>query len=373
MATETVTTAKWRADRRELLEALSHVASIVPAKSPKPILQNVMLTAMENQLQLAATDLDVSISYNMDRVEVHRPGKVVVYAHKLLSIIQELTAQHVDFEVVENMLRVDADKSTFRIVLDEASEFPTLPEFPEKDEFKVPKDVFATMIKRTEFAAAREQARYSFNGILFHFAKSKLDLVATDGKRLAWARAKVSNRKKIDVNVIVPAKGFSLLSKVVRDDDEKIGLNVTDNQILARTKRAQVACRLIEGQFPSYEEVVPKDCDKAFTFSVDELLSKLRQSHIMTDQESRAVRFTFEPNLLRFSSQAVNVGESKIEMAIDYGGEEFEVAFNPEYLIEPLKILGEETIVLKLKDQDTPGVLEAGDSYVYIVMPIKTM
>ncbi|MHC4661148.1 MAG: DNA polymerase III subunit beta [Planctomycetota bacterium] len=373
MTTDTATKTKWKVDRKEFLEALANVATVVPAKSTKPILQNVKLKAQDNYLEMAATDLDVSVRYNIERVEVVRPGEVVVSAQKLLSIVHEVTDANVEFEVAENMLKVVAGTSTFRVVMDDPAEFPTLPEFPKKDEFTVPKDVIATMIRRTEFAAAKEQARYAFNGILFHFAKSKLDLVATDGKRLAWAKAKVTNRKKIDVNVIVPAKGFSLLNKVFREDDEKIGLNVTDNQILARTKRALVSCRLIEGQFPSYEDVVPSDCDKTIEFAVEELVSKLRQAQIMTDQDSRAVRLSFEPNLLRFSSQAVNVGESNIELKTDYAGEEFEVAFNPEYVLEPLKVLGEEKITISLKDGDTPGLIQAGETYTYIVMPIKLM
>lgn len=363
---------KVKCDTKALADSLALVGSVVPARSPKPVLANVKIVAKDGSLELMATDLEVGIRRTISDVEVSEPGEVLLPAAQVSNIVQEATDKSVELAAEEKNCVISYTGATYDIPCDDPADFPEMPGFSEKNAVIICAGDLKLMIERTRFAAAREQARYALNGILFSLKGETLKLVATDGRRLALVKGKAKNKGGIEAEPIIPTKAMDLLDKLMTDPDEKIQIEVGDSHVVAQTAAGMLYSRLVEGHFPSYDEVIPKDCDKTLTIPTASLLSAVRRAALITTEESRSVRFSLKKDALTLSTQTLE-GRRATVIADDakYSSESLDIAFNPDFFTDMLKVVGESEVSISFKDGASAAVAKVGKDYTYVIMPVQ--
>lgn len=361
-------------NREHLLAALQVVGTIAPQRSPKPILQAVKLVFAADGAVALATDLEVGVRYRVDGVRVEEPGEVLLPAVRATSILRELSDQELYLEATATHVLIRGAHSEFKLPAEDPAGFPAIPEFSEAGYWTVPSGALREMIRRTIFATDVESSRYALNGLLLELEPKRLGLVGTDGRRLALMRrpAKtVGNPESSTPGPVAPAKAMSLIDKSLQPGDDEVALAVRQNDLLAKSARALVCGRLLEGRFPKYQDVFPDRVEIRVDLTVGPFLAALRQAAIVTSDESRGVTLKFSQGTLRLDAQAADVGQSRVELPISYDGKPLEAAFDPRYLIDMLRVLGEEAAVTaEFVDGDSAAVFRTTDGYAYVVMPL---
>jgi DNA polymerase-3 subunit beta len=350
--------------------AFQIVGSVVQQRPTRPILATVLVKAADGRLELHATDLEVSIRFEVANAVIEEPGQAAVPQAKLASILRETTDEHVAISTEERHCILTTADSVFRLPTEVAEEFPEIPVFTEEKAYDLDRAEFAEMVSKTSFAAHKGKHRYALNGVLLVIKPNKVRMVATDGRRLAHIEKKAKNAAGAEEAVIVPTKGLDQILKVLTDQDEKIRLNIQENQLLAKTSRALVAAKLVEGHFPPYESVIPTNCDKKVEFERERFFSAVRRTALMTSEESGSILVHVEEGKMRVSSAAPETGEARVELPVEYTGAEFEIGFNPEFLTEFLRAVEEEKISVEFRDPTSAGLFRAGKDFVYVVMPV---
>ena len=365
---------KAKFNKAALQEALTLVTSIVPSRTPKPILQCIRITATEDTVLICATDLEVGISYNVTQVEIDSPGDVVVPADKIASIVRESVDEVIELEVAEAAMRIRGADSHFTIYGHDASQYPAVPAFEGKADFEVSLGALQEGVELSVFAAARESTRYALNGILWEVKGKKLTLVATDGRRLAKSivtLASSAGAKLAEQRIIVPAKTMSLLDRIGGEEAEKVAVRFVDNQIALVAGPVVVSSKLVEGNFPKYEDIIPSDYDKKVILGTSAALSAVRRAALLANEDSKGIKLALSEGALVFSSRAPETGDAQIDMAVEYGGGPIEIGFNPQFLIDVLRVIRADEFELHLGEADRPGMIKTGGEFIYIVMPVN--
>jgi DNA polymerase-3 subunit beta len=340
-------------------------------RSPRPILRNLRMFADESGLQLTATNLDAGARARVENVNVMEPGQALAPASVLTQILREVRAEMVDIQSEDTALKLTAGRSQFRLVGDDPEQFPNVSEFLSEGTQNLPGRDLAGMIEMTTFATASEATRYSLNGVLVVFQPGVAEFVATDGRRMAVVRKKISGLRPMGDGAIVPTEAMGLIQRLLGGGDEEVGVVLSESEVTVQSAKALVTTRLVEGHFPPYQDVVPRDADKKITLQVAALLSALRQARILTSEESRAVRMHFSADKLVLRGSAAETGEATVEVDISYGYPELEIGFNPVLLEDALRRLpvdGE--VSLELSEPARPAVLRFGEEFTYVVMPV---
>jgi DNA polymerase-3 subunit beta len=296
---------------------------------------------------------------------------MVVPAARLTSILREVKDERISFGWDRNVLSVDCQGSRFKVMGLPADEFPEIPGFPEQAAISLPSRLFGRMVNRSAFATAREKMRYALNGILLLLRENEIQMVGTDGRRLAHVRGEVENPEGVEIRAIVPTKGMTQIAKSLGEGDETVDLALSDNQLAARTSQAVVVSRLVEGSYPNFEEVIPVNCERQASMGREDLIGALRKAALLTNKESQSVRFRFSSGMLSLTARAVEVGEAHVELPIDFSGETVEIAFNPTYVIDGLSIMDVETVEFEFRNPTSPAKLTDGQDFTYVVMPIS--
>jgi DNA polymerase III subunit beta len=363
---------KVNCSRSALENALGIIAGVVSSRTPREALKCTQLVAKKDQITLAGTDLEVSVRCAIPQVEVEREGKVLLPAAKLSQIVHELSDEVLGIEANEDGAHVRGHGSHFQIYGQDPEEFPPIPEFDGKGDVTLSAKVVHRLIERTAFAAARENTRYAISGVLWERQGKKLQLVATDGRRLAKSIGPVKSSGDGELKVIVPSKTMSLLLRVVPgDENAQVSLRVSSSQVLIQVGAVTVASVLVEGHFPKYEDVIPSDNRTKVMFKTAELLAAVRRAALLTSDESKGIRLEFSSDGLVLSSRAPQQGEATIELPTSYQGEPLAIGFNPGFLVDALRVIQEDEVGLELNDADKPGVLTVGKEFTYVIMPVN--
>jgi DNA polymerase III subunit beta len=366
-------------NRAELLKGILTVQSAVATKNTMPILANVLLEAREKKLEFVATDLDMGIRCSVS-AEIVEKGSITINAKKLSDIVRELPEASVDLEIDENhkMILV-CQKSTFKVHGLPKDDFPILPEVKKDKLFKIKGSVLQEMIRKTLFAVSTDETRYVLNGVLFQVDGEKLKMVATDGHRLSFIQKKIENKSNNQCNVIIPTKALNELSKIItemakgKEEDGVVEIASTENQIKFITEGVEIVSRLIEGQFPNYEQVIPKESDKKIEASTANLAAATRRVSILTSEKSNSIHYQAKDSKLIITAKTPDMGEAREEMDVNYKGEEILIAYNAKYMLDVLKNVGTDTIGLELTQPLSPGVIRPkGDpDYLCVIMPMR--
>ena len=358
--------------RERLREAFSVVTSALPMKSTKPVLQSVRIEARKGRVELSATDLEVGVRFGVDEAQVETEG-VVVLPSAAGDFIRDLADETVTLLSEGANCHIRGLSDACQLVGADPEEFPRIPEFEEKDAVEIPAAEFAEMARRTSFAAAREMGRYAMNGILLELGAETARMVATDGRRLALAEKGIGRGPKSPVAAIVPAKGVQQVLRSLDPGADAVGLSVSPGQIAFRTSRAQVFVRLLEGEFPKYSAVLPKECPSSVEFDRAKMYQKLQLVANLTADDSRSVRWTFLGESIQLTAASAGRGEARAELEAKVklkGPPGAQISFNPDYILDGLKASVAEVVHLEFGDRDRPGKFLLGENYVYVVMPI---
>lgn len=363
---------KFRFNRQEMTDALSAVSSIASSRTPKQILNCVRIEAHSDLLLLSATDLEVSLRCAITQVEVDEPGETLVIAETLARIVRECTDEILSVETEGNMLHIRGTGSHFQIVTQAVDEFPAIPDMGGSPDVSIDYSALVRLIELTVFATARESTRYAINGVMWAVDGKRLTLAATDGRRLAVAHAALADGASASVaQVIVPAKTLTLFGRLPVEPDARVGVKMSNNQLVLNMGRAMVSTSLVEGQFPNYHDVIPSDCDRVATLNTAEFLGVLKRASLLTNEESKGVRFALSEGNLTLTSRAPEQGEAEVTLPIEYSSEPVEIGFNPVFLLEVLRVVHADEITFAVKEPNRPGVIRLGDDFVYVIMPVN--
>jgi DNA polymerase III subunit beta len=363
-------------NREGLLTAFAMVGGVVPARSPKPILQNVKLIAdAESGSTLMGTDLEVGIRYRVLGLKVDKPGSAILPTVRMASILRTSLDEELAIEAVEDHLLVHGLHSQWKLPAESADTFPEVPDFAAEAYHEIAAADLRRLIRRTVFATDVESTRYALGGVLLELTPEGITMVGTDGRRLARMSAPAECKGDSVAPAgqpVVPVKALKLIERNLDDKDPPVHLAIQPGvAALVRTERAVIYSRLVEGRFPRYQDVFPSNVEVKIPLEVGSLLSAVEQASIVTSEESRGVDFTFGDGMLKLTSQAADVGSSNVELPIDYHGKDVEITFDPRYLTDALKTLEPDArITAELIDHKNAAVFKTEDRYTYVVMPL---
>ncbi|MEZ5979625.1 MAG: DNA polymerase III subunit beta [Planctomycetota bacterium] len=357
-------------EHERLREGLALVNGVIPSKSTRPAIENVNLVAKDGSLELVGTDLEVALRLTIDDVKVGEPGTVLVGGRVCSDFVRDLTGDTVSIETQGDNLVLSSGSDRCQLLTADPDEFPVVARFDEKDSLEIQGGVFQRLVARTAFAAAKEQGRYAMHGILVLVEDETLKMVATDGRRLAVSSAPIATDGGQPRRAIVPTKAMQAFQRVVTDPLEKISLHFGDNQLGLRTKRAEIFARLIDGEFPRYSAVIPKETAHLLEADAEQLAKKLKLVSNVTSTDARAVRLSLDTGRLELFGRSAASGQATSAMDVDFKGDKCDIAFNPDFLLEGLRACESDVVRLEFNDRTSPGKFTLGENYVYVVMPI---
>ena len=369
-------------NRTSLLAELSLLQGIVEKKSTIPILSNILMeTKGESLISMIATDLDVSLETECAS-DVSKPGAVVLQAKKLFDIVRSLPESEIKIVKEDNdWVKISCGSSEFRMVGQAKEHFPSIPMLNQEG-LEMPSALFNQLVQRTIYAITQEESRYALNGALLMISGGRVTMVATDGHRLALASGKLelssAGAKKWDQSrAIVPKKALTELLRLTAGQDNAVDLTKDDNHLYFRQGTRKLTSRVLAGQFPNYELVLPKNNDKTVKFDVGSLSQALKRVALMADERSHGVKFEISTGALKITSQTSDVGEARELLPIDYEGDALNIGFNAEYLLDFLGAVGSEEILFDFKDEQSPAMMKPSgtqqDEYSYVVMPMRLL
>jgi DNA polymerase III subunit beta len=375
-------------DKRELLNCLVFVQNIAGRKTTLPILSHVLMEADKDSLYLTGTDLETGIREGLS-ANVQQEGKASVSAKKLYEIVKELPDEMIHMEKKENhWITLKCGKSTFNLAGLDPDEFPSLPTYREENFSKVPKAILMDMIQKTVFAASNEESRHHLNGIFLLQAKQAgkevLKMVATDGHRLSLIHREGYRIRGIEKGIILPKKGVMEARKIMGDKvDDQIEIYFDGTHGFLRMGKSLMILRLIDGEFPEYEQVIPKENDKRIRMEREKIYACLRRISTMASDRVEGIKVALTKNALEATSFNQDFGDAKEEVEVAYEGTPIEVGFNARYLREALNEVDGSEVWMELKDEGSPAILRpVGSSektspligpndQLFIIMPMR--
>ena len=368
-------------DRAALTHWVQAASSVATQRSPKPALACVKIDAEPDRMTLVATDLEVGIRIEMAKMEVQEGGAALVPADRLHQILRELDADTVTLAAAEQETEITAPGARFKVLGDDPADFPNVPEFAEEGGFEVGADDLVAMIERTLFATAREHTRYALNGVLWELEGAQLVMVATDGHRLSLVKGKCKAAEGEKKTAIVPAKAIGLLERclgMIPEPTAAVRVALGEREILVESPAADggkwtVYSRLVDGHFPKYEDLIPKDYDKKVALPTEAFHTAVRRAALLTNEESRGVHVQLGQGELVLTSRAPEMGEAEVRMPAEYDGESIEMVFNPLYLVDALKAIDAEEFQFAFKTNTKPGLITEGRLFKYVVMPVSVV
>ena len=357
-------------DREKLREGLAVANNVIPTKSTKPVLENVYVVANDDGLELAGTDLEVSLRFRIDDVEVVEPGTAVIPARVTSDFVRDLAGDQVILSTREGNCTIESGTDRCELVTVDPEEFPVISRFTDEDTFTMRAGAFTKLVGETAFAAAREPGRYAMHGVLTEIEDGVLKLVATDGRRLALSTVPIEMKDDAKASVIVPTKGLQHFCRVISDELDPVRLHFGETQLGMKTRDAEIFVRLIDGEFPRYAAVIPTTTKHYLEADADALSKKLRLVANVTGDEARAVKFKMSAKQLELFGQSAGRGEATAQLDVEFKGEDTEIAFNPDYVLDGLKKCESQLVKLEFDERTSPGKFSLGENYMYIVMPI---
>lgn len=364
--------------KQVLLKELNFIQGVVERKNTIPILSNLLIEASDKSLTIKGTDLDVSITTVCD-AEVKKSGATCVQAKKLFEIVRALPDAEIEIRMGDqtDQVSITCERSKFKMPGLARDNFPDIPVF-KGDLTVLPSDLMRSFIGRTIFAITNEESRYALNGAKFEIADGNLRMVATDGHRLSFIEKKaalINGHKELRVDVIVPRKTLSELAKLCAETEESIEFGKDENHLFFKIGKRILVSRLLSGQFPNYEMVLPKENRNHIPVESERIASAVRRVALMADERSHAVRFDIADGQINISSQAADVGEAGETLQITYNGDKITAGFNAQYLNDFFNVIQSSEVVFDFKDGNSQAQLRPGgeDEYDfrYIIMPMR--
>ena len=358
-------------DRDAFLKGLQMVQNIVEPRQTLPILANVLLETEGEAVRLTATDLEVGARVTVP-ARVTAKGSITISARKLAEIVKELPAATLSLKVGENAtVSLRCAGVSYKLVGLAPDDFPAVVPASPASWLTIDAKALRQMLTHTSFAVSHDETRYALNGVLFVVQAKEMRVVATDGHRLAVA-SRPLGQPATPVTGIVPRKAVAEIQRALGAGEE-IQLAITDNQFVLQMPNFVMTARLIEGQFPNYEAVIPKGHPGKLALSRPALTAALRRVAVMAEERNKPVKLTLVPTSLKLSASSSELGEAEEALTVDYAGEEVSIAFNSRYILDALSPMEDDTVVFEFKDALSPGVIKSADDdgYRCVIMPMR--
>jgi len=374
--------------REDLLKGLNLVEAGISTKTTLPILSNILVQAERRKITLFSTDLEIGIKHSING-EIIEPGEITIPAKKFTNIVRELSQETITIKTaktggkeeteVENQVIITSGKAYFSLMgIPPKDEFPPFPKYDSSKAVTISSDLLRKMVNLTSFAVSYDQTRYILNGVCFVGEKKDVKMIATDGRRLSYIKRAKAFSSPLTIEKIIPTKAINHLNHIlsVPTKTEETEIIPDENQMVFKNGETILTTRLIEGNFPNYEQVIPGSFKMKVEIDREQLLQATRRAALLTDERNNSVKYLFRRKSLVVSSTTPDVGSAQDELSIDYTGEEITIAYNPTYVIDVLKNLTTPKVYLELTNPLSPGVirpaeLPEGEDYLYVVMPMR--
>ena len=371
---------KFKINRDHFSNGLAQVLNVVGSKAAMPILSNVLIEAEKDHISLTTTNLDLGIRCKI-KAEVKEGGSVTLPVKRLATIVRELPNVDVSFDSnASHQVKIASGGSNFRIMGIGAEEFPKLPDSGDDKSFTLEQGELATMLSNVSYAQSTDETRYILNGVYFNFKDGKLALVATDGRRLALVSKEMTVSSANTGAIILPAKTVAELLRLLGKGEKlKIAFNErraafqidTGKDSSGLTDSIFLFSKVVEGNYPNYQQVIPKETHQRIKLERELFLQCVHRAALVTSEKSNSVKIKLTANLLEITASSPDFGESHESMAISYSGPDLQVAFNPQFVMDPLRALTKDEVFFELKDEVSPGVFKTLESFVCVIMPVR--
>lgn len=358
-----------------LQTCLGKIQGIAERRSTIPILSNALISGEKNKINIVATDLEIGVMEITvaDKVE---KGDICVPARKLYDIVRELSEEQVEVQRGENFwVSIKAGKSVFNLPGVDPKEFPTFPSTEGPAYFTIAASMLLDMIEKTVFAASSEESRFNLNGVYMEKVhKDKKDyfrMVATDGHRLSLIDKEL--KLTLEKGIIISRRGLTELRRVLADGETEVAISLKDNNCIFKTEQTIVVVRLLEGEYPDYKQVIPKENDKHVVLERKDFIGALRRAQVIASEKGEGVKFFIKGGSMEIKIGGPDVGNVQEEIKVEYQGGPLEVSFNARYLLDVLNIMDTEKVRLELKEELSSGLIRPvdGEDHLYVIMPMR--
>jgi len=363
---------KFLVPKERFLDELQLLQGIVEKRNTMPILANVLMNVSESEVELTGTDLEVGLRTHFP-ADIQKRGAITVNGKKIFEIVKSLPeGQTVAVEQKGETIEITAGESEFKVLCMQKEDYPQVPEAKFEKRIKLPLKDVKEMIERVFYAITQEQ-RYYLNGALLSLKTNHMELVSTDGHRLAYA-AKAEDGVKVDkdINVIVAKKTLNELRKF---EDEEVEFDLDENNLFFRVGARTLISRIIESKFPNYQAVIPKDNPNTLSLAREELAGAIRRVSLLSAERSKGIKFYLEKNRMKLFSSNPEIGEARDRIDVEYKGQDLEIGFNSQYLLDFLTAVTSERVTFEIKDENSAALLkpegEEGLKNIYVLMPMK--
>ncbi len=387
---------KFKINRDHFSNGLAQVLNVVGSKATMPILSNVLIEADEEYLSLTTTNLDLGIRCRI-KATITETGAITLPVRRLATIVRELPSLDVEVETSSgHQTKIASGASRFRIMGMAKDEFPPLPEFSDERQFDLGQDELSEMLKSVSYAQSTDETRYILNGVYFRFEEGKLILVATDGRRLALTSQDLEVEAGQAGSLILPAKTVAELVRLLGKgeklkvifDERRVAFQVETNKVQAikedGAKEAKavpesgfvgdvlLVSKVVEGNYPNYQQVIPKETHQRIKVERELFLESVHRAALVTNEKSNSVKIKLSNNLLEILASSPDFGEAHERLVVQYDGPDLQVAFNPQFMMDPLRALSNNLeVAFELKDEVSPGVFKTSDSFLCVIMPVR--
>ena len=364
---------KFFCERSALEEAINIVNKAISPNNTLPVLNNILIKAEGGKIEFSSTNLEIAITCNIS-AEVKEEGAITVPAKLITGYLAFLNEDAVEIELVEgNSLSIKTNTSSTKIKCIEAEEFPLIPEVNDGQSFTVPLKDFYSSIAQTVFAASLNTARPVLSGVLMSYGNDGLRMAATDSYRLAERTLGIQTNEA-EVLCVVPSRTMSEFSKILsKSTSDNVSVTVAKNQALFKIGDVKLISRLIEGQYPDYQKIIPQESKSIVIVNKDKLVMDLKRVSLFAKENNNSVKLTVSDNKLIISSEETKIGEEVTSLEVKLEGEDNQISLNAQYLLDALNVIDGGNVRFMVNDNMSPAVLrpESGDDYVCIIMPLK--
>ncbi|MCF7668644.1 MAG: DNA polymerase III subunit beta [Verrucomicrobia bacterium] len=362
--------------KENLINGLTAVQNAVSSRTTMPALGNILIKAQEGSVELTATDLDLTIVANV-KAEVETAGAITLPARRFFSLVREMSTPEIILKLDDdNNCIVESGPSYYRMKGLGIEEFPNIPPVSTETAITIPQQTVRDMLRKTSFAISNDETRYVLNGVYATVQDNKMAMVATDGKRLALSEEDLDVPSDFKADMIIPPKAITELMKLLTETGD-VEIAIAGNRVSFSFAHGEdsticLLSKLIEGKYPSFKQVIPEESENRVEIGREELFHAVRRIQLMTTEQFSSIRLEFSGNKIEITINSPGVGEAREVIPVNYKGEEKIMAFNPNFLIEPLRVLDEDEIFLEFTDELSPALIKVKKPYLCLIMPIRS-
>jgi DNA polymerase-3 subunit beta len=367
---------KFSIPKSKIFHVVQDILNVVPTRTTLPILSNMLLEVTDSKLKLAATDLDISMITTIP-ISSTKKGSITIPARTFAEILREFPESEIEVNVTENRMELKVERGTYKISGIPSEEFPKLPTANLAKQIKIPAGDLVKMIHKTVFAVSTDETRPALNGVLWQTSGKLMQMVATDGHRMAKTSVRNNKLKGLHEDIIVPPKALNLLAKLLGDEEKEIGVIIGENNIIFNLEDSILASRLIEGPYPNFEQVIPKDNDKKLIVNKELLMNTVRRVSILSNTLTHQIKFSLKKDNLELSSANFDLGgEAKETISCDYAAEPMDIGYNASYVLDILKQIDGDEAIFELGTPVSAGMVHSSEQRdeeecIYLLMPLR--